>query len=93
MKKWLRQYLGITEVQEDQGLLNRRFREVLTELAAVKGQTIASNRGMGRLLVKLDPLFGVDELDPARKADSDRIGQDIIKKLIGEHVASNRPNV
>ncbi len=93
MKKWIRQYLGITEVQEDQGLLNQRLRGVLTELAAIKGQAIAANRGMGRLLAKLDPLFGTDELDPTRKTDSDRISQDIIKKLIAEHVASNRPNV
>ena len=93
MKKWIRQYLGIAEVQQDQDLLNLRLRGVLTELAAIKGQAIASNRGMGRLLAKLDPLFGVDELDPERKADSDRIGQDIIRKLIAEHVASNRPNV
>jgi len=45
---------------------------------------------MGRLIAKLDPHYAKDEQDPTRKAESDKIGDDVIKKLTSEHIIRNR---
>lgn len=49
------------------------------------------NRAMGRIIAKIDPTYAQDEIaNPSRKTESDRIGDEVMRKLIGEHVASNR---
>lgn len=91
--KWLQKLLGIDELRrriEEQtsvlGTLNQR----IASINDLKGHMVASNRGMGRLIAKLDPTYSQDELDPSRKKASDDIADQVMRKLIGEHVASNR---
>lgn len=43
------------------------------------------NRALGRVIAKLDPNYGIPENDPSRVAESDRIGDAVIAKLLGEH--------
>lgn len=95
MKNWIRRFLGIDELITNQHLLDARTASMqlrLNTLSKIEGQIIAANRGMGRLISKLDPMYGRDELDPARKAESDKLGEEIIRKLIAEHIESNRMN-
>jgi len=90
MKDFIQKWLGITELQvtiiETASLQSAQ----LAELRGLKGQLIASNMGMARIIAKLDPMYGVAYDDPERKAASDKLSQEIIKKLIAEHVISNR---
>lgn len=81
--KWLQRMFGVDQIYEQ---INKQHQE----LSAIKGQVIASNRGMGRLIAKLDPLYAADELDPIRKKQSDETGAGVIKKLIAEHIESNK---
>lgn len=76
-----------TEVDPD---YERRYHEHMSRFNATYGQIIAANRGMGRLLAKLDPQYAQDELDPDRKRKSDDIADQVIRKLIAEHVESNK---
>lgn len=41
-------------------------------------------RGMGRILAKLDPAFAQDPHDPKVKAESDRLGEEVIRRLKSE---------
>lgn len=45
--------------------------------------------GIGRLIGKLEPLYGIPEDSPERRAASDKLGQDIINRLQAEHKAAN----
>lgn len=86
----------IRELEKANFNLNRRLEQWEQSLGKeynfMKGQAIAANKGMARLIAKLDPGYGRDELDPKVRAESDKLGDDIIRRLIGEHVASNRNN-
>ncbi len=39
----VRQWLGITEIQEDQSMLNKRLQDIQSVLVATQGQSIAAN--------------------------------------------------
>lgn len=87
----IREWLGINEVLR-QADTNRQLLLAISErIGAIHGQAIAANRGMGRLIAKLDPLYGKDELSLERKAESDKLSEEIIRKLIAEHIANQRP--
>jgi hypothetical protein len=45
------------------------------------------NDAIGKLLVQIQPLLAVDELDPTRKAESDRLGEEVINRLRAEDLA------
>jgi len=93
---WLQRALGIDVILAHlTDLRNLRLednRKLDTRILFMQGQIIASNRGIGRLIAKLDPSYGQDELDPTRRKASDDLSDQIIKKLIAEHVMSNRMN-
>ena len=49
-----------------------------------------TNRAFGRIIAKIDPMYGKDELSKERIAESDRIGDEVMARLIGEHIESNK---
>jgi hypothetical protein len=92
MMNFIHRWFHLDEIEDNQLILEQRLKDLHAEVIALKGQIIAANRGMGRLLAKLDPLYGKDELDPDRRAASDKLSNEIIKKLIAEHIASKGPH-
>lgn len=97
--KWLRKLIGTEDLYDQINDLNKyitglrgEISRLSVDVTGIKGQAVATNRGIGRLIAKLDPLYAADELDPVRKRQSDEIGSQVIKKLISEHVISNRTN-
>ena len=48
------------------------------------------NHGLAMIIAKLNPLFHIPEDDPRRKADSDKIGDEVIKKLEAEFKAQRQ---
>jgi len=46
--------------------------------------------GLGRVIAKIDPYYGMSEFDPERKAESNRIGDMVIKRLKGEEEMNKR---
>lgn len=55
----------------------------------IKDSIKVTNRALGRAIAKIDPLYGVPEDDPARKAASDKLSDEIIKRMTGEVKASD----
>ncbi len=62
---------------------NQRFAELSTKIAV-------HSRALGRIIAKLDPMFAEDEMSPSRKAESDKIADLVMRKLLGEHLASTQ---
>lgn len=97
MKRLIRHWLGIEDLASNQQMLctelahlHHKAGEILRKLDAAHDHAVAANRGMARLLAKLDPQFNRDELDPVRRAESDAINDQIMRRLISEHVESNK---
>jgi hypothetical protein len=44
----------------------------------------AHSAALGRIIAKLDPMYGRPEIDDERRADSDAIGREVIEKLLAE---------
>lgn len=42
---------------------------------------------LGRIVALLDPMFAIPEDHPLRRADSDRLAETVIKKLLAEDAA------
>jgi hypothetical protein len=91
MRKRIQRYLGIEELIEGLDVLSVQFRQLSSKLAAIHDRLSVTDRALGRIIAKLDPTFADSEFDPARKAESDRIGAEVMRKLIGEHLASKAP--
>lgn len=83
----------IRELERANSNLNRRLEQwetrLSTELNSIRGHAIVANRGMARLVAKLDPEYNKSELTAERRAESDRIGDEVMKKLLAEYKASN----
>lgn len=88
--KWLRKLIGTEDIYNQINDLNHYITGLRGAISAMQGQIIASNRGMSRIIAKIDPAFARDEFDPTRRRESDELSAQIIRKLIAEHVASNR---
>lgn len=88
MKNWLREYLGINEVLT---ALNRLELEDIRDLhnrqINMQRTLGAIGPGLGRVIAKLDPQYGRSEFDPARKAESDKLAEETIKRLEAEAAA------
>jgi hypothetical protein len=91
MKKWLRRVLGIKvliyNIDNLEDSVNGLIDDIATLNANVgKLSTLirVNESALGRIIAKLEPALTKDELDPARKAESDRLGEETIKRLIAE---------
>lgn len=61
--------------------------ELHRERIFCKNKVEATLAGIGRIIARLEPIYGKDELDPARKAESDKLGEAVIKRLEAENKA------
>lgn len=91
--KWLQRALGIEHIYDQLIGLNNYITGLRGEMAALKSlksEIQIHNRSLARVIAKLDPMFGEDEISPERKAASDKLTEQVMRKLIGEHLASNQ---
>lgn len=65
------------------------WREMESRYRILHSHLAVTNRGIGRLIAKLDPLYAADELNRDRKAESDKIGNAVLSRLMSEHKLSN----
>ena len=89
MRYWLLKFLGITEILHEQRSLRTQMGSWAYRTERLRLEIGATNRAIGKVVHKLDPNLLVPEDDPARKAASDRLGDEVIKRLKGEFKASN----
>lgn len=89
---WLRRIIGLEDIYNQIEVQNRyiiSLRGSISALASLQDQIDIHNRGISRLIAKLDPIFAEDEFSPERKAASDKLTAEVMRKLIGEHLANN----
>ena len=80
----IREWLGIADIESKMDYIIRS-QQTSDNIARQIEQAIAlHNAALARIIAKLDPLYGIPEDDPRRKAASDEIGNTIIAKLRGE---------
>lgn len=97
MKNWLRKWLGTSDLQDAIDNLTRHsinlqadIRSLDSRISILNGNVPVHNNAIARLIAKLDPLYGIPEDDPERKAASDKLSAQIINKLYADHAASNK---
>jgi hypothetical protein len=66
-----------------------RWEEHYRRFEQLAAQNKVTNLAVARIIAKLDPQYARDEMDPQRKRESDDLSNEIIRKLIAEHRASN----
>lgn len=86
--KFLRKLLGTDSIEKELQAVRNELASTAARLHGLTIKTAAIGTGVGRIIAKIDPVYGQDELDPARMTESDRIGKQIIEKLTGEFIAS-----
>jgi hypothetical protein len=85
----------IRQLERSNDALNRRlifWEDILNKQLSTQEHVIgrillqvnAITPGLGRVIAKLDTQFGRAEIDPARKAESDKLGEEVIKRLEAE---------
>lgn len=91
MKDFIKRYLGITDIEDilsnKLNSLSNDIDNYLVETKKLRGQVETAMVGLGLLLAKLDPILAVSEHDPVRKAESDRLGKEVINRLRAENAA------
>lgn len=88
--KWLRKLLGTDGTYDQIVALNNYISGLRGEVGAIRTKLDVNNLALGRVIAKIDPAFVTPEDDPVRKAASDAAGNEVIKKLLGEHHYTNR---
>lgn len=92
MWKYIRRKLRLYEIQEDQTFLSDKLDALAAAIDRKTTQETARNLALGRIIAKLDPAYGRSEFDNVRKAESDRLGQEALDKLLGEAQALRKHN-
>jgi hypothetical protein len=88
---WLKNILGIADLQHSisdleykTDALRTQVRDALEEISSYKTKELA----LGRIIAKLDPNYGRHPTDDRRLiAESDAIGEEVIKRLRAEQRA------
>jgi hypothetical protein len=72
--------------------INSLLTHLLQQNNAAVSQVELTTFAVAKLIGKLNPMYGVDELSPERKAESDAIGERVIAQLRGEFAAIRESN-
>jgi len=87
IQAWLGIDSVVSEIVECQDSLESIERKVNQIATAQLGVILP---GLGRIIAKIDPAYIGPEDDPKRKAESDRLGEEAIKRMIGEQQARDK---
>lgn len=93
MKRIIRRWLGLDRLATIEAQLSTAQAQIATLGAVITNLRTAvevQNLAAGRIIAKLDPAFVTPHDDPARKAESDRLGEEVIRRIKAEHAFSNR---
>lgn len=87
IKDRIQAWLGITDLRVSQYHHTSSILSLSNKLDRVANNVSAFGPGLGRIIAKLDPDYAKDELDPARRAASDKLSDETIRRLQGEALA------
>ena len=81
MRQWLQRYLGITSVERRIDELNEQQQTLAASVRLSISNSKITNSAVARMIAALDPMYCKSELSPARKAKSDQIEDEILRRL------------
>ena len=84
LRKYIQDWLGITELQRYANAIIDRDDIRQCQLTRLEDSSRTLAPALGRIIAKLDPTFGQPELDPARKAASDKLADEVLSRLTAE---------
>jgi hypothetical protein len=91
VREWLRKLLGLdnittalVDLECKMDKIEDQLDSILHSLRMLDRLTRVHEQALARIVAKLDPMFGVDELDPKRKAESNRLADGVLNKLYAE---------
>jgi hypothetical protein len=83
MKNLIQRWLGIDLILAHLQDIDK----VPKKLDQLSDQLGAYSLGVGRIIAKIDPKYGLSEFDPDRIAESKALEEQIMARLLGEHKA------
>lgn len=96
-KHWLREYLGINEIWRKQENMNsialaisERLGDTQQNIKTISSKIGILNQGLGRVIAKLDANYARSEFDPAKQAESDAIGEEVLRRLAAEQAVRDQ---
>lgn len=93
MKRIIRRWLGLDRldpIEVQLSAVRAQLSEAQRLIIHLRVAVDVQNLAMGRIIAKLDPAFATPHDDPDRKAESDRLGEEAIRRIKGEYAASNK---
>lgn len=87
LRRRIRDYLGINDLFDGLAAdrdLSDAVRSLSSDIYKLAIQVQAQQLGIGRIIAKLDPAYGGPEIDPTRRAESDKLGKQVIERLAAE---------
>ncbi len=90
IKERIREWLGINDIRYDLAMLDNALAR---DVSGIKNSINTILPGLGRVISKLDTQYGRAEIDSVRKAESDKLTQETIKRLEAEAKAREPYNL
>lgn len=88
IKYRIRNWLGITILREEIHTSEIAIRDLKLQLKKREENDIVLRMAMARIIAKIEPMYSVPEIDPDRKAASDKIAEEVLTKMHGEVLAA-----
>lgn len=84
LKQRVRDWLGISRVIDQMNAIEIKQIANNNKVSDFNRNISVQNRAFGHILARINPILGIPEDDPKRRADSDALGEEIIRRLKGE---------
>jgi hypothetical protein len=92
MRLWVQKWLGIDAAISHAYDASMTADSINRELQRLRTDIRVQSCALGRIIAKVDPMYGKPEIDPERKRESDEIGVQVLRKLEAELEASSKFN-
>ena len=93
IRKWLSldaHLQWLVDINHEVEFLGSEVRALHTTINRYRDAVEINSRIHARIVAKLDPMYATPEDDPARKAASDRLTDEVIRRIRGEFLQQER---
>lgn len=95
LQERIQNWLGITSLRLRVDSQSSAIERLNSNIIRANNKLDAVGPGLGRVIAKLDAKYATSEFDPTRRAESDKLAEETIKRLEAEAAARapyNDPN-
>lgn len=84
IKHAIRKWLGVDEILTELRILNSGVFSTANKVVSLDKNVRIQTDALGRIIAKIDSAYAGSELTLERKTESDKLGDDVIAKLMAE---------